>query len=153
LAVPQWLHHGSVSTSRSSNRNAAAESIGQNATAAALDITDEHAINSKFAEFAKIHGHLDLLVNNAGLAIRKASLDLALDDWNKVVAVNMTGLFLCAQAAAHRRSHAAARIAQIEHLTPLGRLAEPEEIAAAILFLASPAVSMITGHILVIDRG
>jgi len=202
--------------------HAAAESIGENASAAVIDITDEHAVNNKFAELAKIHGHLDLLVNNAGLAIRKASLDLALEDWNKVVAVNMTGLFLCARGVARfmtrdsggsivntasimglsggglypNISYQATKgavvnmtralavewakqkirvnavaptyvktpfiaglmqqpelIARIEQLTPLGRLAEPEEIAAAILFLASPAASMITGHILVVDGG
>ncbi|HXQ05284.1 MAG TPA: SDR family oxidoreductase [Bradyrhizobium sp.] len=35
----------------------------------------------------------------------------------------------------------------------IGRLAEPEEVDAAILFLASPAASMITGHMLVVDGG
>ena len=44
-------------------------------------------------------------------------------------------------------------IAKIESLTPLGRLAEPEEVAAAILFLASPAAAMITGHTLPVDGG
>ena len=42
---------------------------------------------------------------------------------------------------------------KIEALTPLGRLAEPEEIATAILFLASPAAAMITGHVLAVDGG
>jgi 2-deoxy-D-gluconate 3-dehydrogenase len=144
-------------------------------------------------------------------------------DWDKVVAVNMTGVFLCARAAArHMIAHGeggaivnlasimglsggglypnisyqttkgavvnmtralavewarqkvrvnavaptwvrtpfiaalTARpelISQIERVTPMGRLAEPEEVATAILFLASPAASMITGHTLAVDGG
>jgi NAD(P)-dependent dehydrogenase (short-subunit alcohol dehydrogenase family) len=42
---------------------------------------------------------------------------------------------------------------KIELVTPLGRLAEPEEVASAILYLASPASSMVTGHILPVDGG
>jgi 2-deoxy-D-gluconate 3-dehydrogenase len=44
-------------------------------------------------------------------------------------------------------------IARIEAMTPLGRLAEVEEIAPAMLFLASPAAAMITGHTLPVDGG
>ncbi len=42
---------------------------------------------------------------------------------------------------------------EIRSVTPLGRIAEPEEIAEAILFLASPAASMTTGHTLAVDGG
>jgi len=44
-------------------------------------------------------------------------------------------------------------VAKIEQMTPLGRLAEPLEVAAAMLFLASPAAAMITGHTLPVDGG
>lgn len=44
-------------------------------------------------------------------------------------------------------------VAKIKALVPLGRIAEPEEIATAILYLASPAASMVTGHTLVVDGG
>lgn len=44
-------------------------------------------------------------------------------------------------------------LARIEAMTPLGRLAEPEDVASATLFLASPASAMITGHILAVDGG
>lgn len=44
-------------------------------------------------------------------------------------------------------------MARIAAMTPMGRLAEPEEVAAAILFLASPAAAMVTGHVLAVDGG
>ncbi len=47
----------------------------------------------------------------------------------------------------------AAMVARIEDRTPMGRLAEPEEMAGAILYLASPASAMVTGHTLPVDGG
>src|ERR1051325_5878451 len=44
-------------------------------------------------------------------------------------------------------------VRRIEELTPMGRLAETEDITGAILFLASPASSMVTGHTLAVDGG
>ncbi len=44
-------------------------------------------------------------------------------------------------------------VARIEAMTPLRRLAEPRDIAAAIAFLVSPAAAMITGHVLAVDGG
>jgi 7-alpha-hydroxysteroid dehydrogenase len=41
----------------------------------------------------------------------------------------------------------------MEHATPLGRIGDPDEVAAAVLFLASPAASYITGKILEVDGG
>ena len=66
----------------------------------ALDVAEEAAVDRVFAEVARQFGRIDILVNNAGLSIRKSSDELSLDDWNRVVAVNMTGVFLCARAAA-----------------------------------------------------
>ena len=47
----------------------------------------------------------------------------------------------------------AALVERIEAVTPLGRLAEPEEVAGVVLFLLSDAASMITGHTLPVDGG
>jgi gluconate 5-dehydrogenase/2-deoxy-D-gluconate 3-dehydrogenase len=44
-------------------------------------------------------------------------------------------------------------VAKFEQLTPLGRLAEVDDITGPVLFLASPASAMVTGHILVVDGG
>ncbi|MBL8325480.1 MAG: SDR family oxidoreductase [Rubrivivax sp.] len=209
------------------------------ATGKPLDVADAQAVERCFAEIAAEHGPLDVLVNNAGMAIRKPSLELDVEDWNAVVAVNLTGAFLCARAAARHmagvqrveggegtgkgvdggavggaivntasimglsggglypnisyqttkgglvnmtralavewagrgiRVNAVAPtwtrtgfIGQLEAqpalmeriraVTPLKRLAEPEEVAHAVLFLASPAARMVTGHTLAVDGG
>src|SRR5665811_199359 len=51
-------------------------------------------------DVAEKFGRLDALVNNAGIAIFKPILDITYDDWSRVLAVNLTGPFLCSQAAA-----------------------------------------------------
>src|SRR5262245_41360568 len=56
-----------------------------------VDVADEAQVEAAFAEVVARHGRLDVLFNNAGIAIRRPTTELTLDDWSKVVAVNMTG--------------------------------------------------------------
>jgi NAD(P)-dependent dehydrogenase (short-subunit alcohol dehydrogenase family) len=189
----------------------------------AVDVSSEAQVTAAFAEVARRHGRLDVLFNNAGIAIRRPTTELSLEDWNRVVAVNMTGVFLCAREAARHMlaaghggrivntasimgisggglypniSYQATKgavvnmtralavewagrgirvnaiaptwvrtpltrgitekpelVQRIEALTPMGRFAEPEELVGAVLFLASRASAMVTGHVLAIDGG
>ncbi len=188
-----------------------------------VDVTDESQVKAAFDEVMKRHGRVDVLFNNAGIALRRPTTELSLDDWNKVVAVNMTGVFLCAREAARHMlaggrggriintasimgvvggglypniSYQATKGAvvnmtralavewarqgirvnaiaptwvrtplirpitenpevmkRIEEITPMGRIAEPEELVGAVLFLASRASAMVTGHVLAVDGG
>jgi NAD(P)-dependent dehydrogenase (short-subunit alcohol dehydrogenase family) len=201
-------------------RNAA--STLSNAQSHALDVTLEADVDRFFDELAARAGRIDILVNSAGASIRKATTELSKAEWDTVIAVNQTAVFLSSRAAARhmlkRKSGAIVNLASImgfsggglypnisyqaskgavvnmtramaiewakdnirvnavapawvrtgfiapvlakpelvsaiEGATPMGRLVEPEEVAAAILFLASPAASMTTGHVLAIDGG
>jgi len=195
--------------------------LGQ-AEAHALDVTHEAEVQGFFDDIVARLGRIDILVNSAGASIRKPTIELSKDEWDKVIAVNQTAVFLCSRAAARhmlrRKSGAIVNLASImgisggglypnisyqatkgavvnitramaiewakegirvnavapawvrtgfiapilakpelvnaiESVTPMGRLVEPEEVAAAILYLASPAASMTTGHTLAIDGG
>jgi NAD(P)-dependent dehydrogenase (short-subunit alcohol dehydrogenase family) len=205
-----------------SNGDAAAQvasEIGAKARAVKADVTDGSAIESVFAEIAQREGRIDVLFNNAGINRRQTTFDLKIEDWNAVIAVNMTGMFICARAAARHMTSggsivntasalglsggwypnivyqatkgavvnmtrswavewATARIrvnaiapsivrtpltapltgqpdlvSKFEALTPLGRLCETEDMVGPVLFLASDASAMVTGHILPVDGG
>ena len=222
LAAAQALHEAGATVVLLDRDLAAAQQASEalpGSQALALDVGDAPAIERVLAEIAQRHGRIDILVNNAGVSIRKSSQDLSLAEWNQVLAVNLTGCFLCARAAAAAmpaqggavvntasimglsgagpypnpayhatkgalvnltRSQAVEWAARgirvnavaptwtrtgfigeltdavrerVRAVTPLGRMAEPEEVAAAILFLASPAASMVTGHTLAVDGG
>jgi NAD(P)-dependent dehydrogenase (short-subunit alcohol dehydrogenase family) len=194
---------------------------GHQAQAHRVDVADEASIDAAMAVIAA-GGRLDVLVNNAGLAIRKPSVDLSVADWDAVLKVNLTGVFLCARSAARHmiankrgaivnlasimglsggglypnisyqatkgavvnltralavewapfgvRVNAVAPtwvrtdfikpltdnpdlLARMNSMTPLGRIAEIDEIVGGIVYLASPAAAMVTGHTLAIDGG
>ena len=222
LAAAQALHDAGASVwlldRDLAAAQAAAAALGR-AQALHIDVADDASVDLAFATIAREAGRVDILVANAGASIRRPALELSLQDWNQVLAVNLTGSFLCARAAAalmppeggaivattsvmglsgggpypnpayHATKGALVNltrslavewaprgirvnavaptwtrtafigalgpqtIERIEALMPMRRLAEPEEVASAILYLSSPAASMVTGHVLAVDGG
>src|SRR5260370_7954805 len=65
------------------------------AEAHALDVTDAPEVDRIFADIFEHHGRLDVLVNSAGIAIRKPAVELPLADWERVMAVKPTGSLPC----------------------------------------------------------
>lgn len=64
------------------------------------DVSDPRAVQKAVAQAHRAFGRIDALVNNAGIAIFKPILDVTLEEWNRVLAVNLTGPFLMTQAVA-----------------------------------------------------
>ena len=64
------------------------------------DVADAAGVTKAFSEVAQTFGRLDVLVNNVGIAIFTPILNITYEEWSRVLAVNLTGRFLCTQAAA-----------------------------------------------------
>jgi len=75
------------------------ESYGSRATVQRADVSDESEVERMFAAMLESFGTIDILVNNAGLQQDAPFDELTLAQWSKVIAVNLTGQFLCARAA------------------------------------------------------
>jgi len=73
---------------------------GGESLAVVADVADEASVAALFARVAEKHGRLDVLFNNAGMSAPATPLeDLSLAKWRQLVDVNLTGAFLCTQAA------------------------------------------------------
>jgi 3alpha(or 20beta)-hydroxysteroid dehydrogenase len=188
---------------------------GGNALYRHLDVTSETDWQETVKAAIAWRGKVDILVNNAGINVRLGVTDLPIDDWNRVVAVNLTGALIgmrsvapimrsggggsivnIASVAGLRASRSAAysaskwglrglsRVAALEYAawgirvntvcpgvvptelnagqpyvtvaagrTPMRRLASPEDVGRAVLFLASDDAAFITGTDIVVDGG
>ena len=183
-----------------------------------VDVTDAEQINQVMKEIQSAFGSLDILVNNAGITRDNLLLRMTDEEWDRVLAINLRGAFVCTRAAARymlkQRSGRIVNIASVVGVIgnagqcnyaaskagligltksaarefasrninvnavapgyvrtamtqalpdkakeaaltaiPLSRLSEPQDIANAVLFLASEESSYITGHVLHVDGG
>jgi 3-oxoacyl-[acyl-carrier protein] reductase len=210
-----------VLTSRGDAAAAVAAEVtaaGGQALALAADVSDGEAVHGVIETTVARFGRIDVLVNNAGITRDQLLLRMKRDDWDAVVATNLTGTFLCTQAvlktmlkqrsgriisissvvgqsgnpgqtnyAATKAgiigfSKALAREVASRSITvnvvapglidtdmtrdistdaqanwasaiPLGRLGTPDDVAAAVCFLASDAAGYITGQVLAVNGG
>ena len=91
-----------------------------NTLALHTDVSDEAAVAKAFTETQARFGRLDALVNNAGIASFKPVLETTLDEWERIMAVNLTGPFLCTKAAAPlMREHGGGAIVNIASISAL----------------------------------
>lgn len=76
------------------------ESAGGTAEAVSCDVTDREAAKSAIENAAKTHGGLHILVNNAGITRDKLMRGMSDEEWDSVIATNLTSCFVCCRAAA-----------------------------------------------------
>ena len=70
------------------------------AGALGADVSDLAQVRTAFAEAVRLMGGVDVLINNAGISIRHPFLEITPEEWDSIVAVNLTGVFYVAQTAA-----------------------------------------------------
>ena len=63
------------------------------------DVRDGVAVEGAFNEIAKRFGGLDVLINNAGVGVGRPIADLPYDEWDRIIGINLTGVFHCCKAA------------------------------------------------------
>jgi 3-oxoacyl-[acyl-carrier protein] reductase len=95
--------HGAivVAAARGENARPVADEItgaGGQARAAAVDVTDRASVDRMVAETLERHGRIDILVNNAGITRDQLLMRMKQEDWDAVLATNLTASFTCAQA-------------------------------------------------------
>ena len=93
---------------------AAITEAGGTASAFPADVAEAADCEAQVAETVSRYGRIDIAVNNAGVGLHRLALDTSIEDWERVLRINLTGSFLTAQAAArHMVAQGGGRIIQI----------------------------------------
>lgn len=94
------VYAGSRDPGKVADTRAALRAAGPDNDAVALDVADPQSVERTFADVRARSGRLDILVNAAGITHKAPAIEMALEDWERVLRTNLTGTFLCCQAAA-----------------------------------------------------
>lgn len=106
MALAMAKEGANVVINYSRNENSAVQivqeiiSIGGNAIAIRADVSKEDDVKRMFREMFEAFGTIDILVNNAGLQKDAPFVEMSLQDWERVIGINLTGQFLCSREAA-----------------------------------------------------
>ncbi len=73
------------------------QALGRKSAAITSDVTDENSVQAMVDQVVNQFGHIDILVNAAGMIVRAQSESIAIADWKKVMEFNAMGTFLCCQ--------------------------------------------------------
>jgi 2-deoxy-D-gluconate 3-dehydrogenase len=84
---------------KSANAVREIERVGGHASSESVDVADEASVRRLMDAVRTRHGRLDILINNAGMNIRKPVHELALTEWRQVIDTNLTSAYLCCHAA------------------------------------------------------
>lgn len=80
----------------------AATQLGSACVFAPLDVVSETSVEEAMIAAERAFGAIDILVHSAGAGIEKPFLDTTLDEWRRIIDIDLTGAFLCARAAGRR---------------------------------------------------
>ena len=109
-----------VAAARGENAGPTVDEIaaaGGQAHLASVDVTDRASIDRMVAEALERFGRIDVLVNNAGIARDQLMLRMKREDWDAVVATNLTAMFSCVQAVLKIRPEAVVHRHGVPNLT------------------------------------
>src|SRR5688572_5682704 len=86
-----------VVAARNADKSATAvqelKALGSDALALSVDVTDAAAVQAMVDDAARQCGRLDILINNAGINIRKVAQELSIDEWQQVIQTNLSSAF------------------------------------------------------------
>jgi NAD(P)-dependent dehydrogenase (short-subunit alcohol dehydrogenase family) len=120
---------------------------GGRATAQALDVRDREAVDSAVAAAVGAFGRLDILLECAGISHRGNFLDLDAPTWERIIAVNLTGMFHLGQAAARQMVRQGDGGSIINVTSQLAEVARPERAA----YIASKGGGRSLTHAMAVD--
>jgi len=120
---------------------------GGRATGIALDVRDRSAVNEAVAATVREFGRLDVLVDCAGVSHGRNFLDLDHSEWERVIAVNLTGMFHLGQAAARQMARQGGGGSIINVTSQLAEVARPERAA----YVASKGGGRSLTHAMALD--